>query len=636
MPHLSSPFRVLARAFAAVALVSLTVPSRAQSLLAPERVALDSIAAFKPVTANWQLAAGLAGDPRRDKTLKGTPGTGILVCNPGTTKETRGHLFSAWEHGDLELDLEFLMAPGSNSGVYLQSRYEVQLFDSWGKKDPTPADCGGIYQRWDTSRGTGKEGYEGTAPRANASRAPGLWQKLHIEFQAPRFDATGKKTKNARFAKVLLNGFLVQENVEVTGPTRSAHFEKEPEAPLGPLMIQGDHGAVAIRHLTFKRFDSEARLAVEKLGYQLHSAAFGKIGDYDSKKPTATGVPGRFSQAAVEKNGKFALVLTGTLNLSRAGEYAFSPESTSPVRLLIDDRPVITPLERGGQSGKITLAAGPHTVRLDFLHTGNNRPSLDIIAEGPGIAPQSLSGSENATPSGGRRNAAASSAKKILLEPAADRVRMQRGFVPFEPKKRLYATSVGTPQGVHYSYDLETGALLRAWRGTWIDTAEMWEGRGEPQLARPTGPALTLNARPTVALIENARTAGWPESADAMQSSQGYSLEANGQPVFASKISEVSIRDRIAPTADGNALARRLDFKGSLASWEAQVLLAEADVITPQPGGGWVIGDRDYYIDWPAGSAHQPTIRKVGDRQLLFVRLSKSTLEAPLSYSLVW
>jgi hypothetical protein len=399
-------------------------------------------------------------------------------------------------------------------------------------------------------------------------------------------------------------------------------------------MFQGDHGAVAIRNLAYKRFDADAHLAVEKLGYQLHSSAFAKIGDYDSRQPTATGVPDRFSQAAVEKTGKFALVLTGSLNLTRAGEYAFTPETTSPVRLLIDNRPVIIPLERGGQAGTITLAAGTHSVRLDFLHTGNNRPALDIIAEGPGLAPHSLSGSENAGPAGGRRFT--TNQKKLALEPSADRVRMQRGFVPFEPKKRLYATSVGTPQGVHYAYDLETGALLRAWRGTWIDTAEMWEGRGEPQLAKPTGPTLTLTAKPTVALIDYPRAAGWPASADALHSSQGYTLEANGQPVFLSKISDVSIRDRLAPSADGKALTRRLDFKGSLASWETQVLLAEAAVITAQPRGGWVVGDREYYIDWPADSVHQPTLRKVGDQQLLFVRLSKSTLEAPLAYSLVW
>lgn len=630
MLTLPLPFRVLARALAATA--ALAVAARAQSLLAPDRAPLDSLATFKSPAANWRLASGLAGDPRRDKTLTAIDGTGVLVNNPGKTPDTRGHLFTAWEHGDLELDLEFLLTPGSNSGVYLQSRYEVQLFDSWGVKTPTSADCGGLYVRYDAARGKDNERFEGTAPRANASRAPGLWQTLHIEFQAPRFDAAGKKTKNARFAKVVLNGYTIHENVEVTGPTNSAAFNDE--KPLGALMIQGDHGPVAIRHLTSKRFDADARLAVEKLGYELHAGAFGKVGDYDGKKPTATGTPARFSQAAVEKSGKFALALTGSLIAPRAGEYAFSAETNSPVRLLIDDRPVIVPLEKGGQAGKISLTAGAHAVRLDLVHNGNNRPSLEIIAEGPGLAPHALGAAD--TPSTSRRNSSANAAKLIVLEPAADRIRMQRGFVPFEPKKRLYATNVGTPAGVHYAYDLETGALLRAWRGTWIDTTEMWENRGEPQLAKPTGPALTLNAKPTVAFIENPRTAGWPETADAMQSSQGYILEPNGQPVFLSTLSGLTLRDRIAPTPDGKALTRTLAFKGSLPSWEAQVLLAEADTITAQPGGGWIVGDRDYYIDWPAGSAHQPTIRKVGDKQLLVVRLSKSTLEAPLSYSLVW
>jgi hypothetical protein len=625
MLPLPSPLRVFARVLAVSA--ALVTSVRAQSLLAPDRVALDSLAAFKPTAANWRLAADLAGDPRRDKTLSATEGTGVLVCNP--TPEAKGHLFTTWEHGDLDLDLDFLLTPGSNSGIYLQSRYEVQLFDSWGVKEPKASDCGGIYERWDAARGAGKERFEGTAPRANAAHAPGLWQHLHIEFQAPRFDAAGKKTKNARFTKVVLNGYVIHENVEVTGPTHSSAFNDE--KPLGALMIQGDHGPVALRRLTYKRFDPTARLVIEKLGYELHAGAFGKIGDYATKKPTATGTPARFSQAAVEKTGKFALVLTGSLLAPRAGEYAFTPDTTDPVRLLIDDKPVIVPQEKGGQAGKVTLTAGAHAVRLDVVHSGNNRPSLDIIAEGPGLAPHAL-GSAEATPGRPRGNAP----KQILLEPPSDRIRMQRGFVPYEPRKRLYATSVGTPSGLHYSYDLETGALLRAWRGNWVDTGEMWIDRGEPQLVKPNGPSLTFNSFPTVAFIEYPRAAGWPVIADAMQSSQGYTLEPDGQPVFLSRISDLSIRDRIAASTDGRMLSRRLDFKGSLPSWEAQVLIAEADTITPQPAGGWIIGDRDYYIDWPAGSPHQPAVRTVDGRQLLVVRLSKSTLEAPLSYSLVW
>ena len=131
--------------------------------------------------------------------------------------------------------------------------------------------------------------------------------------------------------------------------------------------------------------------------------------------------------------------------------------------------------------------------------------------------------------------------------------------------------------------------------------------------------------------------AGWPETADAMQSSQGYILEADGLPVFLTTLSGLSIRDRLVPSVEGRGLERRLEFKGSLPSWETQVLLAEADTITPQPGGkGWIVGDREYYIDWPAGATLAPTIRTVGDKQLLVVRLARNTLEAPLSYSLVW
>src|SRR4051812_25700498 len=97
--------------------VASVVVARAQSLLAPERVSLDSLAAFRPVTANWQLASGLAGDPRHDQKLAALPGTGVLICNPRKAPPDPGeNLLTTWEHADLELDLDFLMATGANSG----------------------------------------------------------------------------------------------------------------------------------------------------------------------------------------------------------------------------------------------------------------------------------------------------------------------------------------------------------------------------------------------------------------------------------------------------------------------------------------------------------------------------------------
>jgi hypothetical protein len=55
----------------------------------------------------------------------------------------------------------------------------------------------------------------------------------------------------------------------------------------------------------------------------------------------------------------------------------------------------------------------------------------------------------------------APSAPMLLV--SKDRVIVQRGFVPVDDTLRLYACVVGTPAGVHYAYDLQTGALLSLW-----------------------------------------------------------------------------------------------------------------------------------------------------------------------------
>ena len=167
------------------------------------------------------------------------PGGRIVNGPDGRTQ----NLITDEKFGDVELYVEFMLAKGSNSGVYLQGLYEVQVFDSWGSEmKMKSSDCGGIYHRW-----IGNQGVGGSAPMKNASRRPGEWQSFHIWFRAPRFDSTGKKTENARFIRVLHNGWLIQESVEVDGGTR-AHMDI-PEAAQNPIMLQGDHGPVAYRNI---------------------------------------------------------------------------------------------------------------------------------------------------------------------------------------------------------------------------------------------------------------------------------------------------------------------------------------------------------------------------------------------------
>lgn len=211
-----------------------------------EELAGDDLSAWRGDTGTWQVAGAATLDTANPSLLTASAGEGVLSNGPdGRTSD----LLSRIEHGDVEVHVEFMVPKGSNSGVYLQGRYEVQVFDSWGVEEPTYGDCGGIYRRWRND-----EGFEGHPPRKNASRPPGEWQSFDIVFRAPRFDAAGHKTENARFARVVHNGIVVHEDVEVTGPTRAATYEDE--KPLGPLMLQGDHGPVAFRNIVVRSLPS--------------------------------------------------------------------------------------------------------------------------------------------------------------------------------------------------------------------------------------------------------------------------------------------------------------------------------------------------------------------------------------------
>ena len=198
---------------------------------------------FKHPVGGWYEAGDAILDPADDRRLEPIAGEGVFINGDQGRIE---NLVIKKPHGDVKIELEFMMAKRSNSGVYLQGRYEIQILDSYGKENPSSGDCGGIYARYDGTRT-----FEGTPPLVNASKEPGVWQHYEIWFMAPRFNAAGEKTKNAIFKKVKLNGVIVQRNTEVTGPTASS-LDNE-EGPLGTLMLQGDHGPVAYRNIRIKR-----------------------------------------------------------------------------------------------------------------------------------------------------------------------------------------------------------------------------------------------------------------------------------------------------------------------------------------------------------------------------------------------
>src|SRR5699024_789537 len=125
--------------------------------------------------------------------------------------------------------------------------------------------------RRDEARPEGQKEYGGSAPRMNAARAPGLWQHLKVLFKAPKFSTSGEKISGALFEEVWLNGVLVQENVEVPGPTAAAPFSNEEAA--GPLVIQGNSGPAAFRNIMYKKYDKK-EITFTGLNYAYYPGEF--------------------------------------------------------------------------------------------------------------------------------------------------------------------------------------------------------------------------------------------------------------------------------------------------------------------------------------------------------------------------
>ncbi len=187
--------------------------------------------------AGWKLR----GDTKKNKWEVGTATVndkGALVFKQGGGEmvNTAGggiDIYSEQEFGDCLIEVEVMVPKGSNSGIYLMGRYEIQILDSFGRDKLGMGDMGAIYSI--------------AVPKLNACLKAGEWQKYVIDFQAPRFDGK-KKTANAVFKKVTLNDKVIHENAEVLKGVTGGSIAGA-EAPVGPLMFQGDHGPVAFRNV---------------------------------------------------------------------------------------------------------------------------------------------------------------------------------------------------------------------------------------------------------------------------------------------------------------------------------------------------------------------------------------------------
>lgn len=585
-------------------------------------IVLDDLTSFQPTAANWSVVAQVKSDYTQQHHIETTPGTGVLVNQNDDTN--RGHLYTSWEHGDLDIYLEFMMPKGSNSGIYLQGRYEVQLLDSWLVEEPTSGDCGGIYQRWDDSRPEGQKKYEGHAPRLNASKAPGLWQQMHIIFRAPRFDAAGNKTENARFEKVIHNGALLHENVEVYGPTRAAYFDDE--APAGPLVIQGDHGPVALRNIRYKRHFDEPKVALTDLTYQYYEAEgpITMIPDFDTMTVTKEGTTDSLVyQKLADRSERIAFQFHGKVQIPKAGDYLFTVFSDDGSRLSINGDMLLDNDGTHGydpKSGLIHLEEGSYDFHLAFFNNDGGQ-GLGVFYEGPDMKRQMLLGRTSTSTQRER--------PQITVVPDGG-PEMVRSFVMHEGEKLTHVLSVGDPSGLHYTVDLRRGSLVQFWRGEFADVTEMWYQRGQPQLLKPMGMEVEAKAGLLAATLANEQQSDYPVDYGGQLKYKAYEVNEAGQPVFQYQVGDALVTDLLQPDTEGKELVRTISTAAG--SEQLYTRLAADEYIEQVANGYYTIGG-NYYIRLLDNSA-EPLLRQSNGLTEMLLPLAGANKE--VSYAILW
>jgi hypothetical protein len=198
-------------------------PGIASAQDTPGRPPSDAIVLFDGKDlSQW---AGADGQPAKWKV-----GDGYMEVVPHS-----GSVQTRQPFGDCQLHVEFAeptppVGEGQergNSGVFLMGLYEIQVLDSYRSKTYADGQASAVYAQF--------------PPQVNAARPPGQWQTYDIIFHGPRFDRDGKVLRPARVT-ALHNGVLVQDNVELSGPT--GHHVRPPYKPTPyklPLSLQ-DHG----------------------------------------------------------------------------------------------------------------------------------------------------------------------------------------------------------------------------------------------------------------------------------------------------------------------------------------------------------------------------------------------------------
>ena len=367
------------------------------------------------------------------------------------------------------------------------------------------------------------------------------------------------------------------------------------------------------------------------LRYAVYEGKYEKESDYafGGKAPEAEGATEVLSASVNRIPNEFLIRYTGTLRVAEPGAYHFNLGVPGGGGMLkINNQTVIAPGGWDG-TGKVSLPKGDLPFELFYSKFVDwAQSSVGLTAAGPGVREFAISEGV-----GGNGEVV----DPIMVDAPTNTILRSFMDVPGADGGRrirvTHAISVGSPEQVHYTYDLDKGALVQIWRGNFLDATPMWHDRGDGS-SRPRGmvqrmgaPVLFLSKLPSA-------QANWPtDTANSGYRPKGYVLDESDRPTFRYQTNGASIDDKIRVLDGGKGLQREVTITNPANDLYARLISGKT--ISPMDNNMYLVDGQEYVrLDELNGA--KPTIRESNGQQELIVPVKGKVIYSILILTKTW
>lgn len=504
----------------------------------------------------------------------------------GGTARTR------FPHEDLKGYFEVKLAPGSQLTIKFQDAVPFVLTaapeaEAWGKLAQL-------------------------SPEIRGGKQPDIWQTVQFSYKAALKDESYPFPP--RLEEIVVNGVRIHQEAVVEGQSPSA----------APFVLEAE-GRLAIRRMALKPITQESTPEIRpvlplklesQIAYSYHEKDnWSLLKDFQQAQKVASGETDIMDiRKQSQRSEHFGLRYTGTFTASLKGTYTFYLTSDDGSRMEIDDTEILI---NDGTHGATTvahtleLAAGSHSFQIEYFQGGGGA-SFRADYEGMAVTKRPFYG-HSAAPKKAQKTS-------LQLQPESEPL-IQRGFLNYPPIQRLaekeapqrrtHAIAVGGPNERHFAVDAGQGTLLMLWRGSFLNTTNMWRGRGNWQNMAPGEYLVARSGRPDFVRLSDINMP-WPDSLSAFGTEWkplGYELDEAGWPLFRYNLAGTEIEDAYTSSEAGLRrmvhISKGADPLSFLVAAGSQIEdLGQGNYVVQGPGYRLVLRDADLdklYIRETAG-----------------------------------